>query len=292
MKQAPARRSHASQDFTIHLVPLKALTVTLAVGAFTALAGGAGPSTVTSMPMQAVKPAPATTGIKVMSSLEGQTTLPLRTKWTVTTNIDPEQVASVTYAIDGVTRWSEKKSPYSYGFDAGYLITTFLSPGPHKFTATVTANDGRTASNTVTATVSKAPAPPPALAGRWRRTRENVNFEGEWDIIFDEVGAWIIDPMKGGVVEQINVQGDVIRVFAPIQMGLADLGVSAYGAKDIQGVICQEGGPEGAFKWARQGNQLKLTWLSGFCGGRVDIWQGTWTRVESSAPRGPLTPRK
>ncbi|WP_110888558.1 hypothetical protein [Deinococcus yavapaiensis] len=233
-------------------------------------------------------------GIKVMSSLEGQTTLPLRTKWTVTTNLYPNQVASVTFLIDGVARWIEKIIPYSYA-DEGYLITTFLSPGRHTFTATVKADDGRTASNTVTATVSKTPAPPAALAGRWRRTVQvagEPSLSGPWDLIFDDVGAWAIAPVSSGVVEQISVRGDVIQVFAPVQMGLPELGVAAYGAHDIYGTICSLDGPEQTFKWSKQGDQLKLQSISGGCEGRTHLWEGTWTRVPSSAPRGPLMPRK
>ena len=231
---------------------------------------------------------------KVTSSLEGTSTLPTRVKWLVTSGVDVWDIESVTFLIDGKTRWVERGSPYEYGGAAErYLITTWLTPGKHTFTSKVTTLDGRTALNTVTATVAKPPAPPAALAGMWARTRTDANpqLSGRWNIIFDEVGAWVTDPQSSGVVEHIRVAGNVISVSVPIQMGLDHIGVPAYGAKVIFGHLCEdEAGSDGTFRWSVQGDRLTLRAIRPGCGNRQSLWEGTWTRVKNPPPRGPLLP--
>ena len=261
--------------------------------------------------------------LRVTSTFNGRTSLPLRSKWIVRVFLTPsdtalgandiyvprdeveapeEDIDSVTYIVDNQVRWISRRKPYTYGGWAGYFVTTWLTPGKHTFTAKVKTTDGRTALNTVTATVAKAPAPPAALAGVWTRDIQTPESElrGKWNLIFDEVGAWVTDPTKTGVVEQISVQGDSIYVFNPIQIGLADVGAPAYGAKSISGHVCGDGRgfilqyPLSSFKWAVKGDTLTVTHIKteDNCPARAFLWGGSWTRVKNPPPRGSLLPPK
>ena len=60
------------------------------------------------------------------------------------------QIKEVDFLIDGKLRWIERYSPYNYGSDdphghLGFLITTWLTPGLHRFTARVVPYTGRAA---------------------------------------------------------------------------------------------------------------------------------------------------
>src|SRR5215216_3919183 len=104
--------------------------------------------------------------LRVTSTLDGKTVLPLRIPWVAHPTA---AVKEVRFLIDGKVRWIERHSPYTYAEDDGYLVTTWLAPGPHRFTVRATTIAGRTASRTVIARVRVPPAPPRALAGAWSR---------------------------------------------------------------------------------------------------------------------------
>src|SRR5262249_1753512 len=108
----------------------------------------------------------------VTSSLDGKNLLPLRTRWLAYPKLPASKIKEVDFLIDGKLRWIEGRAPYNYGSDdfhghLGYLITTWLPPGRHTFTARAIASDGRTAFDTATARVLPAPKPPTDLAGTW-----------------------------------------------------------------------------------------------------------------------------
>jgi hypothetical protein len=107
--------------------------------------------------------------IRVATSLDGKKVLPLRTRWLAYPKI-AAALSEVDFLIDGKLRWVEHVSPYNYGSDdlhghLGYLFTSWLAPGTHRFTARVKTNSGRTGSDTVVARVLPAPEPPADLAG-------------------------------------------------------------------------------------------------------------------------------
>ena len=117
----------------------------------------------------------ASTPVKVTSTLDGKTVLPRRIRWIATPTIPASQVSKVQFFIDGgKPRWEEEHAPYTYGEDENgrhqnYLVTSWLTPGRHRFTVRVLTVDGRKAQSTVVARVLPAPAPPATLAGTWRR---------------------------------------------------------------------------------------------------------------------------
>jgi hypothetical protein len=232
---------------------------------------------------------------KVTSSLDHKRVLPLRSRWLAYPKLPPSKVKEVDFLIDGKVRWIEHKAPYNYGSDdfhghLGYLITTWLAPGQHKFAARVVDVSGRRATDTVVARVLPAPAPPPELAGAWTRTITSADQQkaqpqygdppptGAWKLIFDTVGAWHLDPMGSGVVNQYNVRpGGTLDVYAPIV--IAPQGISKYGASGIGCCDCREDGPFGTYTWTVSGDTLTLKAEQELCGDRQAIWEGTWTRV-------------
>jgi hypothetical protein len=110
---------------------------------------------------------------KVTSTLDGKAVLPLRVRWIAEPQIAVSEVKKVEFLIDGHWLWTEHQSPYFYGGDdngshGNWLITTFLKPGRHTFTARVFTRGEGTESDTVRARVIQAPPPPSELAGTWK----------------------------------------------------------------------------------------------------------------------------
>jgi hypothetical protein len=235
--------------------------------------------------------------LRVTSSLDGKKVLPLRSRWLAYPNVSAAKIRQVDFLIDGKLRWVEHSRPYNYGSDErpghlGYLITTWLTPGVHRFTARVVPNGGRPATDTTVARVLPAPTPPAELAGTWTRdvTPDDVKKAtsgegpptGVWKLVFDRVGAWVLDPLGSGVVEQYEATSTGIRAYAPIQMApFADGkgGVARFGHHGIGGTVCTYDGPFGNWNWSVSGDQLTLTAVEDPCGDRRAIWAGTWTRV-------------
>src|SRR3954469_17458690 len=123
------------------------------------------------------KPAPFT----VASTLEGKKLLPRRIRWVASASLRAAQIREVEFSIDGgAPKWIEKLAPYTYGEDENgrhqnYLVTSWLTPGRHRFIARAIAVDGRRAEQTVFARVVPAAAPPTVLAGTWTRTIEDTS---------------------------------------------------------------------------------------------------------------------
>jgi len=258
------------KPFRMLPITIAALAFLLTVGSGTAAAGAA---------------------FKVSSTLDGKTTLPSRLHWLVYPKLSPTKVAEVDFLIDGKVRWIEHSAPYNYasdenGKEMGFLITTWLSAGTHTFTSRVLDMSGNSVRDTVRARVLAAPAPPaPLQGGIWTRIVQGGGSDGpptgRWELVFDRVGAWHLDPLGSGVANQVSFHGNVINVFAPIQMAplINDhTTVKRYGHHNIGGFDCTMAGPFGSYHWSVSGDQLTLTAIKEGCAGRGTIWQGTWTR--------------
>jgi hypothetical protein len=232
----------------------------------------------------------------VTSTLDGKTVLAFQQHWTVVPHTASGSVREVDFLIDGKLRELDNKAPYTYGGDdehghLGFLYTSWLTPGKHRFTALVKTVTGQTATDTVVARVPSPPPPPAELGGTWTRTVTSADTKkatsgepppaGNWKLMIDRVGAWMLDPMGSGVVNAYQVSGNTLRVLAPIQMAPfhnGNGGISRFGHHNIGGLACREDGPPDTFTWSVSGNQLTLTGTHAPCGDNRAILEGTWTR--------------
>ena len=266
-------------------LPLAGLTLLLFLAAHSALANNA---------QSRAHP------VVVTSTLDGKEVLPIRIRWIAEPRIPASQVEQVDFVIDGKLRWTEQNAPYVYGGDhngtnEGFLITTWLTPGEHHFTTSVTDTNGTKTADTVTARVLPAPQPPVALVGTWTRVLTAQEAQkagtqyggspplGSWKLVFDRVGAWELDPKGGGVLDSYDAKAGILHVYAPIQMTppIGPGGISKFGHHIFTsgGTDCTNAGPFGTYRWTVTGSTLTLTVIHEGCSGRGALWEGTWTRT-------------
>jgi hypothetical protein len=240
----------------------------------------------------------------VSSSLDGKKVLPLRSHWIGYTDLPPAQVDRVEFVIDGTVRWIEHHPPYNYASDdngenMGYLITTWLSPGLHRFAVRVLDKAGDSEKDAFTARVVAAPAPPPQLAGTWTRIQPQTSkhFKGwRFFLWFDRVGAWYVPVSPsgrgtpGGFADQYDVRGHTLNVYAPVVMGVQEITngvcqgngcvhVTRNGRRyEFDGNVCNFSGPFGSYRWSVSRDTLTLKVIHEGCFGRTEFLSGTWTR--------------
>jgi hypothetical protein len=260
--------------------------LTLIALAWAGCGGGGGKHSATSAgqapPAAAQSTSPAGRSATITSTLDGLRVLPHRYRWIANPHVRA-QISEVRFAIDGSVRWIEHDPPYVYGSDdaganRGFLITTWLAQGPHRFTVVAEDDTGKTYRRTVTARVLPAPKPPPSLAGHWRRSVP----DGHWDLIFDPIGEWHLDPEGTGLANQMDISGHSLHIYAPIQMSpLIDdhTQIKRLGHSDLGGFDCNPSGPFGTYRWAISGDRLTLRPLHESCPDRKGILARTWQRV-------------
>lgn len=227
------------------------------------------------------QPTGSPTTTSVTSTLDGLASLPHRIHWQAmpaSTAVD-----HVDFIIDGQLGWTEKVTPYFYGDDGNWLVTSFLKPGKHTFTTKLTTTDGQTAETTTTATVSKAPSPPAALAGKWSRvvtaadaTKQTSGSPppiGRWTLTFNGIGMVYGDPQGGGVTDDVayTSQGRLIA--------RATIEVPPY-PNPTNGAWCHEPDPEWLYTYSVSGKTLTMHAVGKDpCGDRAVVTEGTWTRA-------------
>jgi hypothetical protein len=238
------------------------------------------------------------------STLDGKTVLPHRIHWVALPALPASRVREVDFLIDGRQGWVERKSPYSYA-EGGFLVTSWLRPGKHRFTVRAIPFAGRPATDTVIARVLPPPEVPAALAGTWQRKISDTSGApapktagnptgtltppGTYKLTFDH--RWIHDEFPcttspctfvsstGAGTEfdsdwdpgptTFHVQGEVtFRIF--------------HDTDRLAGWWCRTGGPPATYTWSVTGNTLKLAPVGGHdaCAVRGYIWSGIWKRAE------------
>lgn len=247
-------------------------------------------------------------GFTVSSSMDGTKVLPLRSHWLAETSLSPAQVDRVEFVIDGHVRWVERRAPYTYGADddgknMGYLVTTWLRPGLHRFVVRAYDKAGDSRTDGVSARVVAAPAPPRELAGTWTRVQPSTSkhFKG-WRLTLwlDRTGVWYfpVPPSGrtccaggGGFVEQYEVRGHTLDVDVPVIMGVQDVvdgDCRGNGCVHVthdgrvylfSGSVCSFAGPFGSYRWSRSGSTLTVEPIRDGCFGRTELIAGTWRRA-------------
>jgi hypothetical protein len=142
------------------------------------------------------------TPLTVTSTLDAKKALPHRIHWVATAK-PTASVSRVEFLIDGKVRWVERNPPYVYGLDGNWLVTSWLSPGRHRFTIQAVATTNRRTTRSVVALVRRAPAVPAQLANsRWTRVYTAAETgdapPGKWTLSISRAGWRINDPAGGG----------------------------------------------------------------------------------------------
>ena len=242
----------------------------------------------------------------VTSTLDGKTVLPHRIHWLGYPSLPHAKVAKVEFLIDGRLAWVEHGAPYVYGSDhngrnEGYLVTSWLSPGMHRFAVRATATDGTKATDTVSARILPTPSPPAALAGTWERTIDPTGAPkpgsagnptstfvapGRWTITFER--RWIRDAAPGRFVYPQSNSNGVGFVFLDDYTATAtridvvgEVIFHRYSDRLAEGGWwCQPDGPRATYDWSVSGDTLTLAPVGGHdaCGIRGFVWAGQWTR--------------
>jgi hypothetical protein len=242
--------------------------------------------------------------VKVTSSLDGMTVLPRHLRWVAMPKLASLQIQKVEFLIDGKLRWVEQEAPYVYGSDEaglheGYLVTTWLTPGRHRFTVRVIAGQ-RSGSDSVTARVLPAPDVPAALAGTWQRTvtgpipadpggaSTNPAPGGTYTFTFDP--RWVKESSPGPFTPITNgtqpcngciYLEDYLAGPSTLQLWGTATTNPITADNPIGGWWCFEDGPPTKYSWTVSGNTLTLTPTAGLdpCHQRGTVWSGTWTRA-------------
>lgn len=254
--------------------------------------------------------APAAPPFRVVSTLDGKTVLPHRIRWIASTTLPSSRVARVDFLVDGKVRWSWNEEP-PYVFSGhehlatheGYLVTSWLTPGKHRFTARVVAVDGRRADDTVAARVLPAPVVPAALQGTWQRTIADVSGAppggtpgnptdtsfpaGRFTLTFAR--QWIEDRFPGTydpIASQATGAGYILDsdwTPGPTTLSVAGpVTIQPFHDTDQRGGSwCWWDGPAATYAWTVSGDTLTLAAVGGkdACTVRGFVWAGSWTRV-------------
>jgi hypothetical protein len=232
----------------------------------------------------AVSNAASSAPLKVTSTLDGKKVLPHRIHWVAYPGVGAAQVAEVDFMVDGKQLWVEHHTPYYYGDDGNYLVTSFLKPGPHRFTVEVRTTGGTRASDTVLATVLAAPAPPQALDGTWKAFLPQGHPlpsppAGYWRLVIDSVGWHIYDTAgTGNLIDVAYPSPGLLE----IRTGMA----TGHPRTDLNGWCNDAPGSPARYRWAVQGTDLRFTFAGGNpCPGftrfltQLDAQApGSWTR--------------
>lgn len=246
----------------------------------------------------------ATRGLRVASTLDGKTVLPHRIHWLALPTVRASQIDEIDFLIDGRLAWVEHKTPYAYADDGGYLVTSFLAPGEHRFTVRAQDRAGHIANDTVTARVLPAPEPPAALAGTWQRQIKNTSAApspgssgnptntltppGAYKLTFER--RWILDtfPCTNSpctFVSETGAGGEVADDWTPGPSTFAVQGSVTFRVpKDtdrLAGWWCETWGPPATYAWSVKGSTLTLQPVGGHdaCAIRGFVWAGQWTRA-------------
>jgi hypothetical protein len=222
----------------------------------------------------------ATKPFTVSSTLTGTTVLAHRAHWVANPTLDQAKIREVDFLIDGKLHWIEHHRPYIYGGLDGdnYLVTSWLTPGMHRFTVRAIATDGRQATTASVARVLPAqPAPAGLDTTHWARQYTKAETgpapAGVWTLAIDRTGWKIRDPAGGA--NWIDV-----AYLSPGHLETRG-GIWTRPHNDQQGNgWCEDTNQPVRLNWTIVGDSLTLT-LAGpdRCSGLGDFLSKTWTRT-------------
>lgn len=231
----------------------------------------------------------------IKSSLDGKTTLPHRIPWIAYTSA-PVLFPGVEFLIDGKRVFANRLEPYAFGDDGrdeasgtrktGYLVTSWLAPGEHRFTVrgkAIVAGMRTTTEKTITARVAAPPSPPAKLAGTWQRHldaavppdpnrlyRSVTAQPGNYKIVVDPRYLRMSGPApRKHVKVDYIVDSRTLTFRGPVWTGDPD-----------EGALCDPWGPSANYSWSVSDGTLTLEPAGNpdACKQRGAILTGEWTR--------------
>ena len=214
----------------------------------------------------------------VSSTLSQTRVLPHRIHWLGKPSLPPSRIREVDFLIDGRRSWVEHYTPYSYGYDGNYLVTSWMRPGLHTFTVVAVATDGRRTTASSTARTLPPPAPPAALARSWSRKVSAAEAgptgaPGVWTLVVSPVGWRILDPSgrRGALVDVAYISPQTVEARGGVATRNHD--------PRENNPWCDEPFQPVRYRWHVSGNRLTLT-LAGprRCDGQSGVLAGDWTR--------------
>jgi hypothetical protein len=232
-------------------------------------------------------PSPSPVRLTVTSTLDGHTVLPHRIHWQAFSSATAAHISKVDYLIDGRLSWVETRTPYFYGRDGNWLVTSFLTPGEHTFTVRVITTGGHTATDTVKASVAAPSVPPAALAGAWthivtpadikKATSSEPPPAGRWRLQISPMGWQLHDPKGGGLLFDVGYQpGGNMQMRPTIEY-------PPY-PNSNNGGFCADTDPLWTWTYSVTGNGKTLTLRPAGhdpCGDRTAILAGAWTAASA-----------
>jgi hypothetical protein len=218
----------------------------------------------------------------IRSSLDGKRVLPHRIHWLAFPAAPDSDLREVDFLVDGHVVWIEHHSPYTYGLDRNWLVTSWLRPGRHRFTVTLETTNGRHASDSVTARTLPAPAPPASLVGAWKRrvTRAEAGSQtpaGTWRLRVDGAGWHFSDPVGGeSWIDVAYLGGRRLQA----RGGIWNTPIESKGGNGW----CEDTNTAVDYAWSLSGETLTITLVgTDRCGDPHNkqhfIWAGNWTKV-------------
>jgi len=222
--------------------------------------------------------------LTVTSTLDGRTVLPHRIHWQAFPSGPSFDVSEVDYLIDGKQVWVEHNTPYFYGSDGNYLVTSFLTPGKHVFAVRAINVSGHVATDTVTATVPQAPSPPAALAGTWKaRQLAGGAPAGYASLVISSVGwyegQFPVMHSNGNLEDVAYLSPGLVEIRTGMATG-HDMVAGAPSDNDLNGWCNNDPGSPARYKWSVTGTYLRLTFAGGHpCPGFTKFLTAAWTRA-------------
>ena len=229
-------------------------------------------------------PATASTAkLTVTSTLDGHTALPHRIHWQAFPSGPSFDVSEVDYLIDGKQVWVEHQTPYFYGSDGNYLVTSFLTPGKHMFTVRAIDVGGHVATDTVAATVPQAPSPPAALVGTWKALQPAGGGVGYASLVISSAGwyegEFPVTHSNGNLEDVAYLSPGLVEIRTGMATG-HDMVAGAPSDNDLNGWCNNDPGSPARYKWSVTGTHLRLTFAGGHpCPGFTKFLTAGWTRV-------------
>jgi len=222
--------------------------------------------------------------LTVTSTLDGHTALPHRIHWQAFPSGPSFDVSEVDYLIDGKQVWVEHDTPYFYGSDGNYLVTSFLAPGKHVFAVRAINVSGHVATDTVTATVPRAPSPPAALAGTWKAWQPAGGAAaGYASLVISSVGwyegQFPVMHSNGNLEDVAYLSPGLVEIRTGMATG-HDMVAGAPSDNDLNGWCNNDPGSPARYKWSVTGTHLRLTFAGGHpCPGFTKFLTAAWTRA-------------